>query len=275
MIFPRPWHSPALRFLVLGAGLWALQQAAQARHRAPVVLEAPTDSLRAELRAELHRSPTDAELRARAEVWADHERLFREAVAHRVWESDPVLRQRLEERAAWALRDPVGDAPPTEADLARTLARHPERYQGAPRTSFEQVFVARALHPDDAPGTLAAVDAALVRGDDPAHLGDAPPFGRSAVASTGNALATTYGQPFADAISGLAVGAWSPPVETPFGWHRVRVTQRFAGQPLTAAQLGARLVADWRDDQRSDLDVRLRDRLRARYPLRLRGVSDR
>ena len=51
MIFPRPWHSPALRFLVLGAGLWALQQAAQARHRAPVVLEAPTDSLRAELRA--------------------------------------------------------------------------------------------------------------------------------------------------------------------------------------------------------------------------------
>lgn len=267
----RLWRSPALRFLTLGIALHAVETLARSRRppERPVVLSrAAVDELRAALSARLHRPPTRAELAADAERSADDERLYREAVAGRVWEGDPVLRQRLVERAAWSLRGEPSPAPPTGAELARTLARHPERYAVPPRVSYTQVFVSRAAHRDDLLAVMASLDAALRRGDDPAGLGDPPPLGREAVARNDASLAAEYGDAFVEALRALPVGAWSPPVETRFGVHRVRVTQRFPAGVLTVGQAGSRLVADWRDAQREAADEALRRRLRQRYPLR-------
>jgi hypothetical protein len=268
----RLWRSPALRFLALGAALYGLE--ALARRPAPRALTAPraaVSALRDELRASLHRDPSPAELAARAESWADDERLYREAVARRVWESDPVLRQRLVERARWVLRGDDPARPPTPGELARTLARHPERYAVPARAAFTQVFVSRALHPADADAVMAALAPALARGDDPASLGDPPPFERAAAPRNDATVAAEYGAAFADAVRALPAGRWSAPIATRFGLHRVRVTARLPAATLTPAQAGARLVADWRDDLRADLDAAARDRLRARYPLRLEG----
>jgi hypothetical protein len=267
----RLWRSPALRFLALGAALFGLESLAQARRspeRAITVPRATLRALRAELRDQLHRDPTPAERRARLEAWADDERLYREALDRRVWEGDPVLRQRLVERARWVLRGEAAPEP-TPAELAATLARHPERYAVPARVSFTQVFVSRALHPADAPAVMAALAEPIARGDDPSALGDPAPFGRETILRNAASLAAEYGGPFADALRDLPVGAWSPPIETRFGVHRVRVTTRTAPGALTVAQAGARLVADWRDDQREALDARARRALRARRPLRL------
>jgi hypothetical protein len=188
-----------------------------------------------------------------------------------VWESDPVLRQRLVERARWVLRGDAPDGAPTADELARTLARHPDRYAGPPRVVLAQVFVDRARHPADADAVMAALGPALARGDDPGALGDPPPFGREPAPRNDATLAAEYGAAFADAVRALPVGSWSPPLATRFGLHRVRVTARLAPATLTPAQAGARLVADWRDDQRADRDAAARDRLRAAYPLRVEG----
>lgn len=267
----RLWRSPALRFLALGAALHLVESLARSRRapdRSVVVTRATVASLRAELDARLRRPPTPAELAAAVERHADDERLYREAVEARQWEGDPVLRQRLVERAAWTLRGEAPTAAPTPADLARTLARHPERYAVPPRVSYTQVFVSRAAHPDDGPAVMASLDAAVARGVSPDTLGEAPPLGREAIARNDTSLAAEYGEAFATAVRGIAPGAWSPPIETRFGWHRVRVTERLPAGTLTVAQAGARLVADWRDDQRDEADMVARERLRRRRPLR-------
>ena len=144
----------------------------------------------------------------------------------------------------------------------------PERYLVPARVSFTQVFVSLAGHPSDAPAVMASLSERIDRGDDPSSLGDAPPFGREAIARNEASLAAEYGSAFAEALRELPLGAWSPPIETRFGVHRVRITARVAPTTLTVAQAGARLVADWRDDQRETLDRSVRDRLRARLPLR-------
>lgn len=271
---PRLWRSPALRFLALGAALFTLESLVQAR-RAPegaiAVPRATARALRDELRGRLRREPTPAELRDSLERHADDERLYREAVARRVWEGDPVLRQRLVERMAWILRGEPTAAEPTAEDLARTLARHPDRYLVPARVSLTQVFVSRGLHPLDAPAVMASLGDALARGADPSLLGDPPPFGREALARNAASLAAEYGAPFADALRDLPVGVWSPPLETRFGLHRVKLTARLPPTTLTVAQAGERLVADWRDDRREALDHAARARLRARHPLRLEG----
>jgi hypothetical protein len=273
----RLWRSPALRFLALGAALFAIESIARSRLRTErplTVSRATVHALRDELRASLRREPTRAELTARLGAWADDERLYREAVDRRVWEGDPVLRQRLVERAAWILRGEAPTAEPTPQDLARTLARHPDRYLVPSRVSFTQVFVSRAAHPSDAPAVMVSLADRIARGDDPASLGDAPPFGREALARNDASLASEYGSAFAEALRELPVGAWSPPIETRFGLHRVRITARTPPSTLTVPQAGARLVADWREDQREALDRSVRDRLRARLPLRLEGGDD-
>jgi hypothetical protein len=265
----RLWRSPALRFLALGAALYVIESRShRPPDRAVVVSRSAVATLRAELTARLHRPPTRAELSAAVDRSADDERLYREAIERRAWEGDPVLRQRLVERAAWTLRGEAPTAPPTPADLARTLARHPERYAIAPRWSFTQVFVSRAAHPVDGPAVLASLDAALARGDRPDALGDAPPLGREVTDRHATGLAAEYGERFAEVVGSLPEGAWSPPIETRFGWHRVRVTRRLPAATLTVAQAGARLVADWRDDQRADAEEAARQRLRRERPLR-------
>lgn len=273
----RLWRSPALRFLALGAALFGLESIARSRlptERPLTVSRATVHALRDELRASLRREPTRAELTARLEGWADDERLYREAVARRVWEGDPVLRQRLVERAAWILRGEAPTAEPTPQELAATLARHPDRYLVPSRVSFTQVFVSRSAHPSDAPAVLGSLADRIALGDDPASLGDPAPFGREALARNDASLASEYGSAFAEALRDLPLGAWSPPIETRFGLHRVRITARTPPGTLSVPQAGARLVADWREDQREALDRGVRDRLRARLPLRLEGGDD-
>jgi hypothetical protein len=270
----RLWRSPALRFLALGAALFGLESIARSAHppeRSLTVSRATVRALRDELRASLRREPTRDELRARLGAWADDERLYREALARRVWEGDPVLRQRLVERAAWILRGEAPTAEPTADELARTLARHPDRYLVPSRVSFTQVFVSFAAHPTDAPAVMRSLSDRIDRRDEPSSLGDPAPFGREATARNEASLASDYGSAFAEALRDLPVGAWSPPIETRFGLHRVRITARTPPTTLTVAQAGARLVADWREDQREALDRSVRDRLRARLPLRLEG----
>lgn len=272
----RLWRSPALRFLALGAALFGIESLSRSNPQPTLtVSRATARALRDELRASLHREPSAAELSARLESWADDERLYREALDRRVWEGDPVLRQRLVERAAWILRHETAAPDPTPDELARTLARHPERYLVPARVSFTQVFVSLAQHPSDAPAVMASLSERIARGDDPSSLGDAPPFGREAIARNDASLASEYGSAFAEALRELPVGAWSPPIETRFGVHRVRITARTPPATLTIAQAGLRLVADWRDDQRETLDRSVRDRLRARLPLRLEGEPSR
>ncbi len=273
----RLWRSPALRFLALGAALFGLESIARSAHppeRSLTVSRATVHALRDELRASLRREPTRDELTARLGAWADDERLYREALARRVWEGDPVLRQRLVERAAWILRGETPTAEPTADELARTLARHPDRYLVPSRVSFTQVFVSLAAHPSDAPAVMRSLSDRIARGDDPSSLGDPAPFGREATARNEAGLASDYGSAFAEALRDLPVGAWSPPIETRFGLHRVRITARTPPTTLTIAQAGPRLVADWREDQREALDRSVHDRLRARLPLRLEGGDD-
>ena len=270
----RLWRSPALRFLALGAALYGLESIARSHappERSLTASRATVRALRDELRASLGREPTRAELTGRLEGWADDERLYREAVARRAWEGDPVLRQRLVERAAWILRGEAPTAEPTAQELARTLALHPDRYLVPPRVSFTQVFVSLAAHPTDAPAVMASLSDRIARGADPASLGEAPPFGREATALNEASLASDYGSAFAEALRDLSPGAWSPPIETRYGLHRVKVTARTPTATLTVAQAGDRLVADWREDQREALDRAVRDRLRARLPLRIEG----
>lgn len=272
----RLWRSPALRFLALGAALFGIESLSRSTPKPSLTASRATAfALRDELRASLHREPSAAELRARLESWADDERLYREALDRRVWEGDPVLRQRLVERAAWVLRQETAAPDPTPDELARTLARHPERYLVPARVSFTQVFVSLAGHPSDAPTVMASLSERIALGDDPSSLGDAPPFGREAIARNDASLASEYGSAFAEALRELPVGQWSPPIETRFGLHRVRITARTPPTTLTVAQAGLRLVADWRDDQREALDRSVRDRLRARLPLRLEGEASR
>jgi parvulin-like peptidyl-prolyl isomerase len=214
--------------------------------------------LRADFRARWGVPPTAAQLRAAAAQLADEEVLYREARRLALGHQDASLRRRLLEKArALGLgppgRDVVGEALALGLDddvvIRRLLAEkmrlvleqdegggaisdaevahHLERERAAfvlPATvSFTHVFFKRG---GDARRRAVA---ALARDDGAGRVmppSDPFPLGHRLVAYTRAQLMARFGEPFAAAVMAAPLGSWSGPLESPFGFHLVRVDAR-------------------------------------------------
>ncbi|MCC6765206.1 MAG: peptidyl-prolyl cis-trans isomerase [Deltaproteobacteria bacterium] len=155
---------PALHFLLLGAGLAALQAAARppdaARGRDPIVISAARV---AEIRADYARSlapPTSEELRALVARAADEEMLYREALVLGLDRGDGAVRWRVVEKMHFLYGEAAGDA---ETAYRRGIALGLDKDDVVVRNALvtKMRLLAKAASRQDEP-TGAALDRELV-----------------------------------------------------------------------------------------------------------------
>ena len=176
-------------------------------------------------------------------------------------ESDLVVQRRLVQKMRLALADEARSEEPSDAELSAYLAAHRARFTEPARVRAVQIYFATRER-------AAAVVTRLP--PDPADalaLGEALPFAAQLPALSHAELARQLGAGFADAAFALAPGAWSAPLESSYGWHRVFVQERSAARetPLAIVRGEVReaLLAE-----RGEAAVRSAlARLRARYGL--------
>jgi hypothetical protein len=252
---------PFVHFVALGALIFGLHSLLAENPRRIEVGAADLDRLRGLALKQWGREPDAARMDGMVQDFVREEVLYREAVAQGLERDDVVVRRRLAQKMEFAAQDSL--RAPSDDELRSFFAAHTADYAGAPSWSFEHVYFSR-----DRRGAAAKADArralAALQAGAPSQ-GDAFMLASALAAQSEETLARDFGDAFAKALPTLPLGQWAGPVESAYGAHLVRITQRMAG--------GAPRLEDVRERVRTDLLARrvseAREaayaRLRARY----------
>ena len=264
-------RDPLVVFLLLGAGVFALDHWAETGGETRRVVEVTEDQvarLHARWTAQWGRPPTRPELEALIEEAVDEETLYREAQRLGLDREDAIVRRRLAQKLTFLLEDAADGAAIPAAEIEEYYARHAERYRRPPRTSFDHVFLSADRRTDPA-GDAAALLRRLGADDDWRRLGDPFMLARTFADRTHTEIAGLFGTGFADAVSALPPGGWRGPVESTYGMHLVRVRGRSASRAPALDEVRNRVVADLRGERRREQGQTAYRALREDYEVRL------
>ena len=271
-------REPLLHFLLLGAAIFvAYGLVSPPGSDAPatiVVTSGRVEHLAAGFAVLWGRPPTDAERDGLIEDWVREEIATREALALGLDKDDPVIRRRLRQKLEFLSEDTVAQTAPTDAELTAYLQAHPESFFVEPRLTFRQVYLDPQQHPDRIAGDSAQVLAQLrEHGDetDGSTLGDSTLLPHAPDDVPASEVAKQFGEPFAAALLELPVGPWQGPVESSYGVHLVRVSERTEGHLPELSDVRDAVQSEWANARRQEATASFYGELRERYTVTFQG----
>lgn len=260
------WREPLVRFLLIGALLFAAMSGIRAVQRPVVRIDAAElEQLAAYWEAQYQRPPTKVELSGIIQDRIDEELLAREALRLGLDKDDMIIRRRLAQKMGFASEDAAAKEP-SEADLRAYYAKTADRYAAPARVAFQQVF-----YSGDRPngGAQKAAAQALERAEEGGRedpSGDPFVFPLAYDDASLPDLVRDYGPAFVKLLASAPVGSWQGPVVTPYGWHLVKVTARRQGEATrfeaVRDQVRDAYLAERRDADRTAFLKSLRGRYR-------------
>jgi len=211
------------------------------------------------------REPTPEELRDLVTGLVREELLARAAREMRLDEDDVIVRRRLAQKLEFVLRDTAADGEPSEPELERLLAEHPERFRVEARRSFTQVLfsTSRADPRGDAAHVLRRLSAS--RRPSPERWGDPQLLPESVRDADAQNVAAAFGPAFAREVFLLDVGSWSGPVASSYGQHLVRIDSATAARQRSLPEARAEVLELWRTLKAAEREARTLAELRERY----------
>ena len=259
---------PMLHFLVIGIALFAAYQ-----WRAPVdtaghriaITQGVVDDLVAQYAATRGRTPSPTELTHLIESYVRDEILYREGVKLGLERDDIVVKRRVRQKIEVIAEEDASTRAPTDADLSGYLAAHQARFVQPAILTFEQVFLGPSAAGPRVVHAVAVTHQALRNGADPAELGKPTLLPHRMTQAPGDLVARDFGPSFAAALETVPVGEWVGPIDSSFGAHYVRVSDR---TPAVAPQLPTvrdQVVREWENERRQRARVDAYARMRGGY----------
>jgi hypothetical protein len=265
-------REPLLHFLLLGAVIFLAYSFINRRNNAEpgkiVITQRQVENLAFAFAKTWQRPPTDKELvglvrdRVREEVY------YREAMALGLDKDDTVIRRRLRQKMEFISDDVAKQTEPTDAELNAYLQAHADRFPVEQRFTFRQVY----LNPDKHRATLMADAERLLTqlrqaGDkaDLSALGDTFLLDHDFTALPASDVAKQFGEPFAAKLRELAPGPWQGPIESGYGVHLVKVSQRSDGRAPALADVRDAVRREWENARRQESNEKFYQDLLKRY----------
>lgn len=275
MTFRSILSSPLLHFALLGAaifGVYAAMNDTPAAPPADAIVLTPDEAAQIADRftATWQRPPTDAELQGLVRSWALEEALVREALELGLDRGDGVIRQRLALKMGFIAESGAAALQPDDAELRGWLQANADRFRRPPQFAFDQLL----LEPEATEADVAALAAELSAGADPATLGRASLLPPGLPLTPGPAIDRTFGGGFHERLADLPDGAWSGPVDSAFGRHLVRVTERLPGGMPALDEIRDAVETEWRAERAAEMRAAFNAALLERYTLDLPDPAD-
>lgn len=200
----------------------------------------------------------------------EDEVLYREAMRLGLDRDDGVVREHLIQKMLLLAEDLGGASrEPTREEVRAYFDRTRDRWRADERLHLVHVFATKR--------EIAAGLGDAVRAFDERHVDGAPPFGEAFarardVHGSRQDFAATYGDAFADAVFALPVGAWSPPVESRFGWHLVKVVSHEPGEVASFDDVYDRVRLECAIERRHEAIARFLEQAFRRYQVDVDGI---
>jgi hypothetical protein len=213
---------PMLHFLLIGIALFGAYRwvaPGDSGGRRIVITQGVIDDLVTQHLAARGREPSTTELNHLIESYVRDEILYREGVRLGLERDDIVVKRRVRQKIEVMAEEEAATGTPTDAELSAYLAAHQARFVQPAVFTFEQVGKSLLL-----PQRMTRTPADLVARD--------------------------FGASFAAALENVPVGEWVGPIDSSFGAHYVRVSDR---TPAVAPQLTAvrdQVVREWENERR-------------------------
>ena len=242
-----------LHFVLIGIALFGAYQwmaPTDSGGRRIVVTQGVVDDLVTQHVAAKGRAPSPTELDHLIESYIHDEILYREGVRLGLERDDIVVKRRVRQKIELITEEEASATAPAEADLAAYLAANQARFVQPAVFTFEQVFLGQSTSDPGVVRAVAVTHQGLRSGIDPEKLGKPTLLPRRMTLTPADLVARDFGGAFAVALEKAPVGEWVGPIDSSFGAHYVRVSER---TPAAAPQLHAvrdQVVREWENARR-------------------------
>ena len=274
----RVLREPLLHFALLGAVIFGAYRfvAPAASDASEIVITADrVASITAQFSASHGgRPPREDELRAALDAYARDEMLYREGLALGLDRDDPVVRNRIRQKADLLSEDALSREP-SDDDLNAYLAANQAEFDIPARVSFEQIYIDPDRHRGEDPAAVVArIREALALNRPPGTLGDRTLLPATMTEALPNDVEVVFGNAFAKQLATIAGDGWAGPFTTSYGLHLVRITNR--GEPTRATLADARDVVarEWSRARTAKLKEQFYETLARRYTVRIEPDAD-
>jgi hypothetical protein len=213
--------------------------------------------------------PARAQLDELIEDYVHEEVLYREALRMGLARDDEIIRRRLIQKLEFLSSDLAAAPEPSDATLLTYYDANISQFTSDPVVTFEHVY----FNPDFT-GAIAARDRAsailvkLTAGKHSVEAGGGDPFPlQSSYAQIDRAGATqVFGKTaIVDALFAQPPGEWWGPVQSGYGWHLIRVTNRAGKEVLPFAMVRDRVRQMYLQERTEAAQRDRYEQLRARY----------
>lgn len=274
---------PLLHFLLIGSiifGLFALlnpEETSFSDNRI-VVSSGDIERLSANWTKKRSRPPTEAELQILIDSYIREEVFYREAIALGLDKNDTILRRRMMQKMEFLSNDLADLRQPDEATLNQYFQENLAKYELPARISFSHIYFSVAKRSEhiyeDVEKTLTAILASKEADIFPLEMGD--PFMHQNVFTleTPFEIVRLFGQGFAESLFQLQINNWQGPVESGYGLHLVRVTEKVDASIPELASVVDKVRNDWILEQRRKVNKDIYERFKQRYEIVVEGKKN-
>lgn len=267
----RAAREPLLHFIVLGALIFAGIMGVKFLQKPTVSIAAQDINQLVEYwQLQTQRAPNKQELAAIIQGRVDEELLAREAQRLGMDKDDLIIRRRLAQKMSFASED-LGDAQPSTATLRAEYDRTKARYAAPARVTLRHVFFSADRGGDAAHAAAVAALAKAQAGVDPA--GDPSLLPLTYADADPEALARDYGPDFAKTATTAPLDHWIGPVQSPFGYHLIRVEGRAQQITPPFEDVQDQVRENYLAEQRQAKNEAFLRKLRQQYRVNVAGVS--
>ena len=266
-------REPLLHFLLLGAGIFIYYSLSRDIDDIAVDNIVVTRNQQAQLSANFQRTwmraPNTAELTTLIENYVREEVFYREALALGLDRNDPLVRRRMQMKLEFMLDD-LASLDVSDDELTVFLANNKEKFVSDVQVSFQQISI-------KAPANEADIDAMLARlNNGGAASADAGlsllPAGYDLATQT--ELSNRFGASFANDIVVLEPGVWLGPLQSAYGAHLVKVTERVDAAQGKLADIRAIVAREYLVQKSKQQKEQTYQQLRKNYAISVESIDN-
>jgi hypothetical protein len=266
------WHKePLLHFLIIGAVIFVVfsivnKDEIDISGNKIVVTAAEVERLSDNWSKKWNRPPTETELQGLVESYIKEEVYYREALALGLDKNDTILRRRLMQKMEFLSNDLAELNQPDESALNKYFLDNQEKYKLPARVSFTHIYFSL-----DKRGAKAFEDAKNLL----SQLNDlsAPEKGDSFMLQydfnqeTPFEVARLFGTGFAEQLFTLETNTWQGPIESGYGLHLVRISEKIDSRTPELASVIEKVRTDLMFEQRKKMNKEIYERFKERYEI--------